>query len=178
MDGVLNDTLCLVTGCLHPTPMDHLPILSGIQPTELCRLGATLFLICRVSLDSEHMLHGLLSLVSGSSHGRQKRLRFRRPFVSAARNLLNNLAEIGIRASQWTKYRWNMQYCECTSKLRVFIPIISARPVGLSWPKQLGLGSIVCGMVFGDSIRPCTNGVSLLHRIASAAPLNKPQTTS
>ena len=29
---------------------------------------------------------------------------------------------------------------------------------------------------YGDSIRPCTNGVSLLHRIASVAPLSKPQT--
>ena len=28
----------------------------------------------------------------------------------------------------------------------------------------------------GDSIRPYTNGVSLLHRIASVAPLSKPQT--
>ena len=35
IDSVLNDALCIVTGCLHPTPMDHLPVLSGIQPTEL-----------------------------------------------------------------------------------------------------------------------------------------------
>ena len=35
IDSVLNDTLCIVTGCLHPTPMDHLPVLSGIQPAEL-----------------------------------------------------------------------------------------------------------------------------------------------
>ena len=28
----------------------------------------------------------------------------------------------------------------------------------------------------GDSIRPCTNGVLLLHQIASVAPLSKPQT--
>ena len=35
IDSVLNDTLCMVTGCLHPTPMDHLPVLSGIQPAEL-----------------------------------------------------------------------------------------------------------------------------------------------
>ena len=44
-------------------------------------------------------------------------------------------------------------------------------------PKLLGLSSIACGLVLEDSIRPCTNGVLLLHRIASAAPLNKPQTT-
>ena len=42
IDSVLNDALRIVTGCLCPTPTDHLPILSGIQPAELCRMGATL----------------------------------------------------------------------------------------------------------------------------------------
>ena len=42
--------------------------------------------------------------------------------------------------------------------------------------RQLGLSSTACGLVLGNSIRPCTNGVSLLHRIASVAPLSKPQT--
>ena len=48
-----------------------------------------------------------------------------------------------------------------------------------AYPEQLGLSSTACGLVLGamgDSIRPCTNGVSLLHRIASVAPLSKPQT--
>ena len=36
IDSVLNDTLHIVTGCLRPTPTDHLHILSGIQPAELC----------------------------------------------------------------------------------------------------------------------------------------------
>ena len=49
--------------------------------------------------------------------------------------------------------------------------------LGWAYPEQLGLSSTACGLVFGDSIRPCTNGVSLLHRIASVARLNKPQTT-
>ena len=46
------------------------------------------------------------------------------------------------------------------------------------YPKQLGLSSIAWGLVWGDFIRPCTNGVLLLHKIASAAFLNKLQTTS
>ena len=51
IDSVLNDGLRIVTRCLRPTPMDHLPVLSGIQPAELCRMGATLSLAHRVSLD-------------------------------------------------------------------------------------------------------------------------------
>ena len=48
--------------------------------------------------------------------------------------------------------------------------------LGWAYLEQLGLSSTACGLVLGDSIRPCTNGVSLLHRIASVAPLRKPQT--
>ena len=110
IDSVLNDALRIVTGCLRPTPTDHLPILSGIQPAELRRLGATLSLAHRGSLDPDHILYGLLS---GSSDNRQMRLRSRRPFVPAARNLLNNLARLGIRASEWTNHKWKRSTVKC-----------------------------------------------------------------
>ena len=79
-----------------------LPILSGIQSAEFRRQGATFFLAYLRSLDPDHILHGLLS---GSSDACQERLKSRRPFVPAARNLLNNIAGLGIRVSEWTKYR-------------------------------------------------------------------------
>ena len=84
IDSVLNDALRIVTGCLRPTPTDHLPVLSGIQPAELRRIGTTLSLAYRGSLDPDHILYGLLS---GPSDTRQARLRSRRPFVAATRNL-------------------------------------------------------------------------------------------
>ena len=70
----MNVTLRMVTGCLRPTPTDPLPILSGIQPAELRRLEATLFLAHRGSLDSDYSLHGCLS---GSLEAPQERLRSR-----------------------------------------------------------------------------------------------------
>ena len=99
IDSVLNDALRIFTGCLRPTPTDHLPVISGIQPAELRRLGATLSLALHGSLDSDHIFYGLLS---GSSDTRQVRLRSRRQFVPVARNLSDNLARLGIRASEWT----------------------------------------------------------------------------
>ena len=102
IDSVLNDALCIDTGCLRPTPTDHLPVLSGIQPAELRRLGATLSLAYRGSLDPDHILYGLLN---GFSDTLQVRLRSRRPFVSTAQNFLNNLARLGIRASEWTNHK-------------------------------------------------------------------------
>ena len=109
IDSVLNDALRMVTGCLRPTPTDHLPVLSGIQPAELRRMGATLSLAYRGFLDPDHILRGLLS---GSSDTRQVRLRSRRPFVPGARNLLDNLARLGIRVSEWTNHKWKTEYCE------------------------------------------------------------------
>ena len=132
IDSVLNDALRIVTGCLRPIPSDHLPVLSGIQPAELRRLGATLSLAHRGSLDPDHILYGLLS---GSSDTRQARLRSRRPFVPAGRNLLNNFARLGIRASEWTNHKWKMEYCENASRLRVFVPGTGARPVGMGLPR-------------------------------------------
>ena len=61
IDSVFNDALCIVTGCLRPTPTDYLLILTGIQPAELRRLGATLSLAYRGSLDPDRILHELLA---------------------------------------------------------------------------------------------------------------------
>ena len=95
IDNVLNDALHIVTGCLRPTPTDHLPMLSGIQPAELRQMGTTLSLAHRGSLDPDHILY---SILSGSSDTRQVRLRSRRLFVPVARNLLDNLASLVIGA--------------------------------------------------------------------------------
>ena len=132
IDSVLNDALRIITGCLRPTPMDHQSVLSGISPAELRRMGATLSLAYHGSLDPDHILYGLLS---GSSDNRQVRLRSIRPFVPGARNLLDNLARLGIRASEWTNHKWKMECCENVSRLRAFVPETGARPVGMGLPR-------------------------------------------
>ena len=63
------------------------------------------------------------------------RLRSRRPSVPAVRNLLDNLARLGIRASEWTNHKWKTEYCENASRLRAFVPETSARPVGMDLPR-------------------------------------------
>ena len=132
IDSVLNDALRIVTGCLCPTPTDYLPVLTGIQPADLCEMEATLSFAYRGSLDPDHILYGPLS---GSLDNRQVRLRSRRPFVPAERNLLDNLASLGIRASEWTNYKWKTEYCENASRLRAFLPGTGARPVGMGLPR-------------------------------------------
>ena len=68
-------------------------------------------------LNPDHILYGLLSVSSDTC---QARIRSRRPFVPAVRNLLDNLAGLGIRASEWKNHKWNAEYCENSSRLRVF----------------------------------------------------------
>ena len=134
MDSVLNNALPIVTGCRRPSPTNYLPILSGIQPAELRHLGAKRSLAYRGSLDPDHILYGLLSR---SSDARQESLKSRRPFVPIARNLLNKLALLVIRASERKNHKWNAEYCENSSRLRVFIHRNSARPVGISFPRTV-----------------------------------------
>ena len=57
IDSILDDALRIVTGCLRPTPTEDLPVLAGIQPAELRRLGATLFLANRAIHDPDYVLH-------------------------------------------------------------------------------------------------------------------------
>ena len=91
-------------------------------------MGATFSLAHHGSLDPNHILYGLLS---GPLDTRQERLRSRRPFVPAVRHLLDNLAGLGIRASEWTNYKWNAEYCENSSRLCVLVPRTGTRPVGM-----------------------------------------------
>ena len=119
INSVLNEALRIVIGCLHPTPTNHLPILSSIQPAELRRLKATLSLARRDTLDLYHTLHGQLA---GLQNFPRNRLKSRSPFVLAARKLLNDLSKLDIRAAQHTKYRWSAVYSKCISVLHVLIP--------------------------------------------------------
>ena len=132
IDSILNDAFHIVTGCLRPILMYHLSVLSGIHPAELRQMGATLFLAHCGSLDPDHILY---VLSSGSSDNRQVRLRSRRSFVPATQNLLDNLARLGIRASEWTNYKWETEYCKNASRLRAFVPQTGARPVGMGLPR-------------------------------------------
>ena len=97
INSFLNNALCIVTGCLRPTPTEDLPVLAGIQPAELRRLGATLSLANCAIHDPDHVLHGQLV---GQQNAHQERLRSRRPFVLASWKMLGSLSKLDIRVKQ------------------------------------------------------------------------------
>ena len=126
IDGVLNDALHIVTGCLRPTPTDHLPVLLDMEPAEFRRQGSTLSLANRSFLDPGHILDGQLTEQQAASKEIQKP---RHPFVPAARKLLHNLSELGIRVSQWTNLTWDTEYSKSMSALGIYTPMVSTRPI-------------------------------------------------
>ena len=132
IDSILNDALRIVTGCLRPTPTEDLPVLAGIQPAELRRLGATLSLANCAMHNPNHVLHGPFV---GQQDAHLGRFRSRRPFVPAAWKLLGSLSKLDIRVKQWTKHKWNADYLESTSRVRAFIPRVSSRPLGMNLPR-------------------------------------------
>ena len=73
--------------------MKDLPVLAGIQPAELRRLGATLSLANRAIHDPDHILHGQLV---GKQDAHQGRLKSRRLFVPAVWKLLGSLSKLDI----------------------------------------------------------------------------------
>ena len=124
INSVLNDALCIVTGCLRPTPTDHLPVLSGIQPAELCQLGATLSLAYCGSLGPDHILYGTT-------------------LPDLASTLLNG---------QTTNGKQCIVKMLPGSMLLCLEPVPGL--LGWAYPEQLGLSSTTCRLVLGDSIHP------------------------
>ena len=129
IDSVLNDALRIVTGCLRLTRTDNFSVFSCIQPAKLRRQGEKLSLANCSSLDPGHILHGQLTEPRAAS---KERLKSRHPFAPAARKLLHNLSELGIRAAQWTNLTWDTEYSKSMSALGVYILRVSTRPIGMS----------------------------------------------
>ena len=57
------------------------------------------------------------------------------PVCANWRNLLDNLASLGIRASEWKNHKWKTEYCENAFRLHAFVPENGARPVGMGLPR-------------------------------------------
>jgi len=140
IDPAINDSLRIMTGCLHPTPednfpilagiQDNLPILAGIQPAEFCRNGATLSPE-RHGMEPEHLLYTVLTHPSSAN---SRHLKSRHPFVPAAQHLISSYYNNNIRAAQWVDHRWNAEWTDNPTRVRIFIP--GTHPPGMTLPRR------------------------------------------
>ena len=112
----------------------------GVATRIVASLTAFLMTLCtlslanRSSLDLGHILHDQLTEPQAAS---KETLKSRRPFVSAARKLLHNLFELGIRDAQWTNLTWDTEHSKSMSALGVYIPGVSTRPIGMSLTRKV-----------------------------------------
>ena len=63
LDGTLNETCRMITGCLKPTNTNILPVLAGIAPSDIRRAVASRTERTRQATDERHPLNGHLGVV-------------------------------------------------------------------------------------------------------------------
>ena len=116
IDPAINDVLRTVTGCLCPTPADNLPILTGIQPVELRRNGATLSL-ARSAMEPGHLLHSALTRPLSAN---ARCLKSRHPFVPP-----HNISSVHLATTTYVRRSGQitngMRSVDNPTRLRIFI---------------------------------------------------------
>ena len=92
LDPVLNETCRLITGCLKPTKVDNLYVLSGIAPPDIRRAVASQSERSRQVQDQRHMLHHHVPVRS--------RLKSRSSFCSSSEPLQDTAGTTRLRMWQ------------------------------------------------------------------------------
>ena len=132
----INDAWRTETGCLRSALADNLPLLSGILSAELCRRGATLSL-SRRAIEPGHLLQSTFNLFWSFNlpSVNAQHLTSRRPFVLAAQHLIRSSDENRWSAGFWADHRWNPEWLENTTGLRISASNIGTYPPGLALPR-------------------------------------------
>ena len=92
VDVAINSALRTITGCLKPTPRQHLPILAGIAPTSVRRNAATFRLALKYAL-TEHFNSNLLRLKT------RPRLKSRRSIAQSTIELMESFGGMSLSHS-------------------------------------------------------------------------------
>ena len=125
IDVCLNNTMRTITGCLRPTPVHDLPVLSGIPPPDLRREEITAKLALKAKENPKSSLHQVMLSHPSST----QRLKSRRPFSRQAHELLAN----GHRTTD----KWRGRWANATSRLKQFVGVPSASlPAGANLPRK------------------------------------------
>ena len=79
LDCAINNTICVITGCLRLTETIFLPVLSGIMPPKIRREHCIAKLVIAAKENPHHLLHQQVSIAAGILS--PQRLKSRRPFI-------------------------------------------------------------------------------------------------
>ena len=128
LDPALNGAMRLITGCLRPTPVKLLPVLSGIAPPTLRREHHTHTLVMKALRNGDHILHDRIKAAEDLGC---KRLSSRRPFCRHAASpecVHFNLAE-----------EWKQSYQESTRPPQFTVTPSMKLPSGSHLPRSDGV---------------------------------------
>ena len=181
LDVNLNCILPIITGCLQPTPVEQLPVLSGIPPAELRRRAASLALT-RHAMDPDHLLHHTITWEET-----QFRLKFRRLFATSGKDLLSTTLSNEIKA-HWIARMWSAEWQPSISGL---LELLSHHPSAaqdltfqdkpgsnlIGYPLESGASMLICGDGAYPSVEPATrsrrvDSKSHHHRVPLYLPPN------
>ena len=126
----INNALRIVTGCLHPTPADNLPILAGIQPAELCRNGATQSL-ARCAMESGILLHSHSPIHWVQTYSVSNRnTHLYTPHSISSVNLTTTTCVV-----HWPDHQWNVEWTDNATRLCIIIFGTSTHPPIMTLPR-------------------------------------------
>jgi hypothetical protein len=104
VDTAINSALRIVTGCLKPTPVSHLPVLAGIAPASLRRDAATLTLARKAQKYDWHILHK--ATITQAPPGW---LKSRHPYNKAAQEMLQSIPD-DLSRDAWMAASWKQTW--------------------------------------------------------------------
>ena len=137
VDTSLNECLRLVSSCIKSTPTNILPLLSGIEPSDIRRDKS----ILELRITGSHMLNNVLNNPLSNN-----RLKSRMPLS----NRMHSLAADTNDASSpkiWAEEAWRRRWQSRNYRLKQFLPEPSTKPSGhnLNRAKSVKLNRIRSG---------------------------------
>ena len=128
LDATLNETCRMITGCLKPTNTNSMPVLAGIDPSDMRRAVASRTERTRQTTDQRHPLNGHLGVVTC--------LKSRKTFIKCTEPI--NTTAKAARMWLWGERLWT-PVCTLTSALT------NTSQVAQRIPGQPGRHSTGCG---------------------------------
>ena len=160
----------LVSGCLASTPVEDLPVVSGIIPPDIRRDHLVLS-VANKATEKNHMLHSTII----QHPNRRLRLKFRKPLWIHIQNLRST---DNSDSNNWSQRQRAGRWQSANSSLKDFIDVPTVDLLATGCLVRCGRGSIEFVPAAGDSNTTCSRWVFVLLLPASVVLLRRPLTIS
>ena len=133
IDIALNATMRIVPGCLRSTPVDYLPVVSGIVPPDIRRSSHTLKICAKAKANHSHLLH---EITCNSDINPNLRLNTRKSFRTQCTQLNNT--PTADTPNKWAETTWHTRWQANSTHLQKYISTPNKHPPGHDLRRHLG----------------------------------------